>query len=373
MKICLTGDTFLGGDLKDSKMDNIILFREFHHADYRIINLEQAISDSSLIISKGTLYTDSKAIHQLKRLNVNAVNLANNHIQDKGVTGISDTIHYLNHSNIGVFGAGEDILHAKKYHRINDSVVIFGYCDFDKYYLNQIEVAESKKAGINPLRYNNILNDLNSLKDDTKAILYFHWGKEHVFLPRYSDIELARKLLLDHRVLFIVGMHPHRPQGILKFNNKKAYMSLGNFLFPNFHISPPAQLYYPHENEKIMYQTKRYHRVFENTYKKWKWINRISIVIEYDVTKNITKEILVKQNANTSQVRRLQGLEKLYVQLIICIVSKFLLLPRWIYSLLENIHTRYNSIKWLGHIYLFKIHQLGFKKSLNIFLKRHTI
>ena len=52
MKICLTGDTFLGGDLKDSKMDNIILFSEFHHADYRIINLEQAISDSSLIRSK---------------------------------------------------------------------------------------------------------------------------------------------------------------------------------------------------------------------------------------------------------------------------------------------------------------------------------
>lgn len=47
-------------------------------------------------------------------MKVEAVNLANNHIQDKGILCISDTIHNLQAENINYFGAGISSVDAKK-------------------------------------------------------------------------------------------------------------------------------------------------------------------------------------------------------------------------------------------------------------------
>jgi len=100
------------------------------------------------------------------------------------------------------------------------------------------------------------------------------------FLPPYEDIQLAKKLLEDERVLLIVGMHPHRPpRGYIEHNGKRAYMCLGNFLFPNFYIKPPTQIYYPEKLPQKCDITRQYHSVFNPTYKKWKWINKVSIIL----------------------------------------------------------------------------------------------
>ena len=84
MKVCFTGDVFLGGDLHHNKTSGLVKVSAFNNADVRIINLEQPISNNSYLAQKPTLYTDSSALSQLKDLKINAVNLANNHIQDKG-------------------------------------------------------------------------------------------------------------------------------------------------------------------------------------------------------------------------------------------------------------------------------------------------
>jgi len=136
---------------------------------------------------KCTLFTGSEAIVQLKEMKIDAVNLAHNHIQDKGIEGICETIEHLKRRNIRFFGAGCNIKEAKKPYFITEDIAIFGYCEFGKPYLRQIEVATEEKPGVNPLRYENILDDLDSLKENQKAILYFHWGREHVFLPPYED------------------------------------------------------------------------------------------------------------------------------------------------------------------------------------------
>ena len=208
MKICFTGDLFLGGDLLNRSASNIIQVNIYNNADKRIVNLEQPISDNNTVEDKCTLFTGAYAVSQLKEMKIDAVNLAHNHIQDKGLEGISETIEHLKKGNIGNFGAGCNLKEAKKPYFLTGDIAVFGYCEFGKSYLKQIEVAKEDKSGVNPLRYENILNDLNTLKNNQKAILYFHWGREHVFLPPYDDIELAKRLLEDERVLLIVGSQP---------------------------------------------------------------------------------------------------------------------------------------------------------------------
>ena len=85
MKICFTGDLFLGGDLLNKDTSDIVNVTSFTNADRRVVNLEQAISDTNAVADKCTLFTDSLSMDRLKELNVQAVNMANNHIQDKGI------------------------------------------------------------------------------------------------------------------------------------------------------------------------------------------------------------------------------------------------------------------------------------------------
>ena len=114
MRIIFTGDLFLGGDLLGKNAANTIKIPVFNNADKRIVNLEQPISDNEYVEDKCTIFTGSYATKQLKQLNISAVSLAHNHIQDKGQDGIGETIHHLNGSKIGHFGAGESIDDAKK-------------------------------------------------------------------------------------------------------------------------------------------------------------------------------------------------------------------------------------------------------------------
>ncbi len=112
--IIFTGDLFLGGDLLNKSCKDVIQIKKFYEADKRVVNLEQPISDNKQVEDKCTLFTGSEAIVQLKEMKIDAVNLAHNHIQDKGIEGICETIEHLKRRNIRFFGAGCNITASKK-------------------------------------------------------------------------------------------------------------------------------------------------------------------------------------------------------------------------------------------------------------------
>jgi len=370
MNIVFTGDLFLGGDLLNKSCKDIIKIQKFYKANKRVVNLEQPISDNKQVEDKCTLFTGSEAIVQLKEMKIDAVNLAHNHIQDKGIEGICETIEHLKRGNIRFFGAGCNIKEAKKSYFITEDIAIFGYCEFGKPYLRQIEVATEEKPGVNPLRYENILDDLDSLKENQKAILYFHWGREHVFLPPYEDIQLAKKLLEDERVLLIVGMHPHRPQGYIEHNGKRAYMCLGNFLFPNFYIKPPTQIYYPEKLPQKCDITRQYHSVFNVTYKKWKWINRVSIILDFDLENQKINHFFAIQDDDEPSVEELKGKKRFFMSKFINFLSLIYRLPKYIYLPLEKISTFITYKLWKFGIYKFWIKQLGVQGFSKKFLEK---
>ncbi|EIV8488850.1 CapA family protein [Vibrio vulnificus] len=367
MKICFCGDLFLGGDLSiknNIKIDEVVNFDEFRNADLRVVNLEQPISDNEIVSDKCTLYTGSESIELLKEMNINVANLANNHIHDKGLEGISETIEHLNSNEISFFGAGSNINSARAPIVLTEGVKIFGYCDYDRSYLSQIAVADENNPGVNPLRHSNILNDLSMLSDGEKAVLYFHWGREHVWCPEYNDIKLVKLLLEDDRVLTIIGMHCHRIQGIIKHNNKKAYMSLGNFLFPNFYIKEPTQIFYPNDEEKsnIKFITKRYHNVFLPTYKIWKIVNRISMVITYDTKTNTFKEKFVYQEELAAKLNGMNKIQTFALNLFVCSLSIIYKLPKPVYLVVQKLNVFISKASWRFGINNFLSRQVGWRK-----------
>ena len=366
MRVCFTGDVFLGGDLSGKPCGDLVNVDVFNRADKRIINLEQPISDTLFIEDKCTLYTGSVALQQLNDLKIDALNLANNHIQDKGLEAIGETVGHLNNSKIGHFGAGIDISTAAIPFSLTEEIVILSYCDFDKPYLRDVAVANSGTPGINPLRFSKIRHDLDSLPDKTKAILYFHWGMEHVWLPLADDIKLAKKLLEDERVITIIGMHPHRVQGVVKHAGKKAYMCLGNFIFPNFYIKPPVQIFYPTEEERelVKYTTKMYLPVYEPTYKKWRWVNRVSLVLDFCTETKEINHTFVVQNDESPHITDLKSIDLYFFRSLFRFLSLIYNLPTPVYSFFWVLHAFQVKLTWRLQIRWFHLKQLGLTRFL---------
>ena len=361
MKVCFAGDVFLGGDLLNKSCKNVVEVEAFNKADVRIVNLEQPISDSDFVEDKCTLYTGSFAINQLTDLKINAVNLAHNHIQDKGLDAIEETANHLKEAGFGYFGAGKNIFQAEKPYWLTPEIALLGYCEFDKPYLNQIEVAGTKKPGINPLRINKIKEDLGKLPLGKKAIVFFHWGMEHVWLPPANDIHLEKKLLEDDRVVTIIGMHPHRIQGVIRHAGKEAYMCLGNFIFPNFYINPPVQIYNPVESEKssVKFVTRKYHAVHELTYKKWRWVNRVSIVLNFCTVTSKLQKFFVIQDDNQPRVTNLSGAGLIFYKFWFWFLSQVLRFPSPLYMILWQIHAFEVKATWRVQILWFQLKQIG--------------
>lgn len=360
-KILFTGDLFLGGDLHGKDVCSTINSATFHNTDIRIINLEQPISDNGKVADKCTLHTNSCAVDQLNKLKVDAVNLAHNHIQDKEDDGIIETVSWLNKAGIGSFGAGENIFEAQKPFWINDKLCVLGFCEFNRPYLKQIRLANEKEPGVNPLRYSAIISVLRKLPEGTKAILFFHWGREHVIFPPYDDILLAKKLLEDERVAFIIGTHAHRFQGFVEHNGKRAYMCLGNFLFPNFYIKPPVQIFYPEIKPEKYDVTRQYLAVSKLTYKKWSWKNRLSIGVLFNTENKLHKIISFYQKDDLPIVSECNGLTKSLTLGLISMLSILYKLPKPLYVILEKINSFCVTFTRLIYIYSFTIKQKGLK------------
>lgn len=361
MRIAFGGDVFLGGDLKLNRARNILNCISFHDADIRIVNLEHPIAENLQVANKSVLYAGTESLKLLKRLNINVVSLANNHIHDKGFEGIQETINNLNQANIGWFGAGMNISEASKPYWLNKETCILGYCQTNSPTLNDIQVADVNTPGVNPLSYSNVLQDIQLLPDEVEVILYIHWGREHNGLPSQSQKDLVHSLIHLRQISLILGSHPHVIQPWRYYKNLKVYFSLGNFIFPNFHIEPPVQLFNgsidKHENTPVTYS---YHPVNKITYKKWRTRNRTSLIAIYDTERKQFSETILRQSRDVCEIYKLKRWNRLAKEVKFTILSAFLYLPKWLYIPLEKLFVVITLLKNKSYSTYKRVSQNGF-------------
>ncbi|MFC3959089.1 CapA family protein [Halovivax cerinus] len=281
----------------------------YHDADLRIANLEHPIGIGEPIEQKSTLHAPPDAIEYLKELRVDAVCLANNHVQDLGSDAIGETITRLQAAGIDCFGAGCSIREASEPYRVADGLVLLGYCAYDSPSLNKIQVATDETPGVNPLSEQKVKDDLRKLDSDTQAILFVHWGIENTWIPPNDCIQLAHNLLDLPQVAGIIGGHPHRIQGYTAQGANRAYFSLGNFLFPDFDMQPPVSVAYQTAEDEVCYKTKRYHPVTKITRKRWSAAARTSLLVSYDAQQQAFDHTPVYQTTGRGDVQEVTGVK----------------------------------------------------------------
>lgn len=239
MKIALLGDIAFFGRFSLENNEHLHQYFEevaqkLRSYDLVIGNLETPFAEPHhRTFGYKSAYIKSSPVNVelLKYLNIDVVNLANNHIYDYGQKSYQFTKLILKEHGIKYFGIENQELLVET----NDNTIALnGYCCYST---NPLGIDSKNREGINALSFPALTKKItHNSSQGYFNIFSVHCGQEHVNYPNYDHIELARELAKIGPYVFY-GHHPHVLQGIEKMNESLLAYSLGNFCFDDVYTS----------------------------------------------------------------------------------------------------------------------------------------
>lgn len=171
----------------------------------------------------------------LRKLGLDWVALANNHMSDFRPAGIEDTLDGLKRAGVRGSGAGsvEDAGKPAFFEKHGMRIACFSY----SLVLPHGSIARKERWGIAPLPKDFARVRRRFCRQDDLVIVYLHWGEERSKRPEAFQRKLAHRLI-DAGADLVLGSHPHVLQPFERYRGRLIAYSLGNFLF---HSSPRIQ------------------------------------------------------------------------------------------------------------------------------------
>lgn len=206
-----------------------------NECDIFLLNNEFTISERGepLADKLWTFRSDPDNIKILKKLGVDIVSLANNHVYDYGEDAFFDTMKYLSEADLPFVGAGYNVNEAAQaqYFIVNGiKIGVVAASRAEKYYLTP--TANFNRAGVlgaYDSRY--LLSAIKMAEEQCDFVVaYIHWGTEYTTELENEQITLSREII-DAGADAVIGGHPHCLQGMEFYNNVPIIYSVGNFWF----------------------------------------------------------------------------------------------------------------------------------------------
>jgi poly-gamma-glutamate synthesis protein (capsule biosynthesis protein) len=209
--------------------------------DARIVNLETAITASEDHLDKGINYRmNPENLPCLVAGGVDCGCLANNHILDWGVRGLSETIQNLRRAGIKYTGAGLNIEEAQAPAVIElkdrGRLIIYSFGDTTSG-IPLSWAATPHKPGVFLLK--DLSNEtVRQMKDMTLkekrtgdvVVASIHWGGNWDYSIAREHREFAYRLIDEAEVDLIYGHSSHHIKGIEVYRNKLILYGCGDFL-----------------------------------------------------------------------------------------------------------------------------------------------
>lgn len=233
MKLLLAGDLFIHDFYQNKELFDKSLLDLFERSDYRVVNLEAPLTydyPRNRILKTGRYLCSAPETTMpfLRKLKIDLVTLANNHIMDYGRNGLFDTFASLDKDRIDYVGAGRNLEEAQKiksYERDGIKIAILNFTE------NEWSIARETYPGANPL---NIIDNINQIRlaksTHHKVICIIHGGHEYYNLPSPRMVK-QYQFYADNGADMIVGHHTHCIGGYELYHGIPIIYSLGNFLF----------------------------------------------------------------------------------------------------------------------------------------------
>ncbi len=275
MNLLIGGDFFISDKYRNSNLIDENILNLMSESNFRILNLESPLTENisrNRILKTGP-YLSSRPdtiIPILKKLRVNLVTLANNHILDYGESSLINTLNVLKNNNIAYVGAGANSLQAAQPYILKNNDLSAAILNFAE---NEWSIAEKNKAGANPL---NIIDNFNSIKaaknNHDKVVCIIHGGNEYCKFPSPQIIKQF-KFYIDSGADAIISHHTHCIGGYEIYKKAPILYGIGNFVFTlnsrnNEWYRGLLALFSIEKNKSITFKifpVKQHHRSFYTT------------------------------------------------------------------------------------------------------------
>lgn len=236
--ISFGGDTFLGDGaqplIEAVGMDPLLAkAAPLLDGEVRIVNAEGPITAVSTPANPGQKFSyaaDPAAAGALARAGINVLNLANNHVMDRGPVGMLDTQANATAAGIRTVGAGRTAAEAERPLIVSspsETVAVVAFGD----YFGALYRASESGPGIISLTPDHIQRGVELARGAgaDRLIAFVHWG------DNYSNVNAQQRywagLLIDAGFDVIIGAGSHVIQPVEVVKGKPVAFSLGNFVF----------------------------------------------------------------------------------------------------------------------------------------------
>lgn len=221
-------DLFSEGKINELFGDELLQI--FDRADYRIFNLETPLTDDEKPIVKcgPNLIAPTSTICGYKKINVDLLTLANNHILDQGVEGMNSTCKILSENGIDYIGVGSSRNEAEKTKIIEINRKKIGLYACAEH---EFSIVDCNHPGANPYDrfYSNIA--VKKLKESCDfVIVLYHGGKEYYRYPS-PKLQDNCRLLVENGANLVICQHSHCIGCEEEYLNSKIVYGQGNTLF----------------------------------------------------------------------------------------------------------------------------------------------
>ena len=239
-KIIIVGDLFPVPSNFDlfSKGDIQTLFEQkicnlFASADYRICNLEGALSDNNDFCEKTgpVVKAPTNTVRAIKNVGINCCTLANNHITDAGHQGIIDTMLTLDKVHIAHIGAGVNKDNIRHYHFFEVNGKKFLLYNVAETMYNE---PTAHKGGAYLYDEYLVCKELEELKSKCDYLIVIYHGGAEKF--RYPSPQTRKRFhrMVDSGANMILSQHTHCVGCEEYYKDAYLLYGQGNFLFRSF-------------------------------------------------------------------------------------------------------------------------------------------
>lgn len=239
-KIIIVGDLFPVPSNFDkfSEGDVQFLFGEkicqlFSEADYRICNLEGALTDQPGKCEKtgAALFASTSTIKAYKELGISCCTLANNHITDAGDCGVLDTMRVLDENNICHLGAGCNINDIKHFITFEVGQKKVGLYNVAEMMYNEPTIS---KPGAYLYDEYIVCQEIKSYRQQCDYLIVIYHGGAEKF--RYSSPQTKKRFhrMVDSGANMILSQHTHCVGSEEYYKGAYLLYGQGNFLFRSF-------------------------------------------------------------------------------------------------------------------------------------------
>lgn len=213
--------------------------KELEEADFRIFNLELALTDKQTPIRKAgpNISAPTSTIAGYKALQVDLLGISNNHILDHGYIGFVSTLNTLDDARIKHVGAGftkEEAVKPVFFEKDGVKVGVYACCEHE---FSWIEDYGFGANGFDPL---DTLDEIAQAKAECDyLIVLYHGGKEHYAYPSPRLVKVCRKIV-DNGADIVLCQHTHCVGTEEDYKGGKIIYGQGNFIFAKKYANVPT-------------------------------------------------------------------------------------------------------------------------------------